>query len=319
MRRIFRVVRTSVVVLVIALALVELLLRLASVLLVRDPALAVAPPDDRVVILCVGDSHTWGLGEGYPATLARLLEERSARYRVINLGVPGSNTALLRQWLPAHLDRFRPAVVVVWSGVNNEWNRRGTEVWDEVGIRPLSRLRQALELSRTWRFIRVWRHQSDLQRLLEGDAPLVAPRMYTKPGDDPMRVGRRDVLGQEEVHFGVRGADLPTEQVARVTELDLRWLAARCHERGIPMVAIVYPLPGAAFRGANLGIERASTAPFPLVNGAEALGRFRARYGGPGDGAPRAFDPSIHPTQALYDEIAVLVLEVLDRERLLPP
>lgn len=108
------------------------------------------------------------------------------------------------------------------------------------------------------------------------------------------------------------------EEIARVTELDLRWLATECHERGVPMVAITYAAAGSWFLGANEGIERASTGSFPIVRGSDALARFAERYGLL-TLAPPLFDKSVHPTQILYDEIGAMVLETLDREHLLPP
>jgi hypothetical protein len=81
--------------------------------------------EQHQVLLCVADSHTWGLGMGYPARLAG----SSDRYRVINLGVPGTNTAQLRRRFADYLDRFRPRAVVIWAGVNNFWNQPDTELW----------------------------------------------------------------------------------------------------------------------------------------------------------------------------------------------
>src|SRR5688572_10206253 len=94
-----------------AVLTLEIGLQVASFVVAGDPSTRLAPAHDRIVVLCVGDSHTWGLGRGYPGALAELLAARSPGYHVVNLGVSGSNTAQLRLRFPAWLDTFRPAAV----------------------------------------------------------------------------------------------------------------------------------------------------------------------------------------------------------------
>lgn len=79
-------------------------------------------------ILCVGDSHTYGVkvakDESYPAQLQALLDQNKIAANVINAGIPGQNTSELRRAMPEYIARYRPAAVVVLSCSNNEWNRR---------------------------------------------------------------------------------------------------------------------------------------------------------------------------------------------------
>src|SRR5262249_41635390 len=105
-----------------AALLLELGLRLASLVVAGDPATRLSPGHDRTVILCAGDSHTWGQGKGYPAALAERLAARSPRYQVVNLGVPGSNTAQLRRRFPDWVHPFPPPGVVLLGGVNNRYD-----------------------------------------------------------------------------------------------------------------------------------------------------------------------------------------------------
>jgi len=87
------------------------------------------------VILCLGDSHTYGVkvepDESYPGQLQELLEENGYEAEVINAGVPGQNTSELRRRLPDLLDRYNPTVVVIMVAANNEWNRKDT-IWSDV-------------------------------------------------------------------------------------------------------------------------------------------------------------------------------------------
>lgn len=87
------------------------------------------------VILCLGDSHTYGAGvdeaESYPSRLEGILRGRGYGVRVVNLGAPGTNTSQIRRRLPGLLDAYEPAAVVVLAGVNNGWNRRDA-AWSDI-------------------------------------------------------------------------------------------------------------------------------------------------------------------------------------------
>ena len=88
-----------------------------------------------VTILCVGDSHTYGAPlareQSYPAQLQRALDEgfSSPRFEVVNLGVPGVNSAFVANRLERQILELRPHVVVAWVGWNNQWNALETEAW----------------------------------------------------------------------------------------------------------------------------------------------------------------------------------------------
>ena len=77
-------------------------------------------------ILCLGDSHTFGVGvpadRSYPAQLEQLLADRGLFVNVVNLGAPGTNTSQIRCHLPEWIQRFRPSAIVVLAGVNDGWN-----------------------------------------------------------------------------------------------------------------------------------------------------------------------------------------------------
>lgn len=77
-------------------------------------------------ILCVGDSHTYGLHvfkpHSYPALLQAALDPTGAQIGVMNYGVPGRNSAALRSELPRYLEAVRPDLVLVLVGFNDTWN-----------------------------------------------------------------------------------------------------------------------------------------------------------------------------------------------------
>ena len=136
-----------------SLALAEIGIRVAGILAPfgRDGSVE----GGHFVVLCVGDSHTWGNGRGYPRRLSQRLAALSKEYRVINLGVPGTNTAQLRNRFAAFLERYDPGLVVIWTGVNNRWNRSETEVWSEAEVAPASLTARALDEVRLLRLVRL--------------------------------------------------------------------------------------------------------------------------------------------------------------------
>lgn len=310
-------VGSAVLAIVAGLLAIELLLQGLHLATARE----VQPPadPDAVVVLCVGDSHTWGMGTGYPAALAAKLAQRSSRYHVVNLGVPGSNTAQLRRRFVDYLERFRPRVVILWSGINNSWNRSDAALWDAAG-EPDARSWTArlLDASRVVRFVRVWRHQRALDRAAADLGPLLAPALSHGP-DENRQTFRRDVMGVPDRQENTPSPPVAEAETTRVTAIDVAWLATTARAHGVLLLAITYPLGLAQFGAANAGIRAGAVeAGVGVVDANEALQRLKARLSAAGQDRS-LFDPSLHPTQEAYDEIGALVLERLDRDGLIDP
>ncbi len=85
---------------------------------------------DRTTVLCVGDSVTFGIGAtkefSYPAQLQNLLDQSTTgsneKYNVINRGWPGQNTARLLTRLEKYLQEFKPDIVTILIGAQNQAN-----------------------------------------------------------------------------------------------------------------------------------------------------------------------------------------------------
>ncbi len=305
----------------LALVLLEGALRVAGLVSSREGAVAGAG-GGTTVVLCIGDSHTWGNGEGIPARLAERLAERSAEYRVINLGVPGTNTAQHRKRFESYLDRFDPSLIVFWGGLNNVWNRTESETWTtEAGAGEVSTWRALVDEIRILRFLRVWRHQSELNEILADGSSYVVPEISGE--ETPFRKVREQKLsGAGDTFVNLRADDasyLDSELVARATAGDLAWMIERASERGVPVLPITYPHETSHYRDVNLGIRWAARdTKVPVVVGSEARARLVRRRRVEGGKPPGLFDRTAHPTQALYDEIADLALEKIDENDLLP-
>ncbi|MEM7199155.1 MAG: GDSL-type esterase/lipase family protein [Planctomycetota bacterium] len=99
-----------------------------------------AGSDDARVILCVGDSYTWGLGAtdasgSYPQQLAaRLQEAGHGDWTVVNGGWPGTNSNGLVAALGEKLAQNRPDIVCLLVGANDAWSRPA--LWDGTAAAP---------------------------------------------------------------------------------------------------------------------------------------------------------------------------------------
>ncbi|MCA8943987.1 MAG: SGNH/GDSL hydrolase family protein, partial [Planctomycetes bacterium] len=118
------------VVTIVSLLLLELTLQVLALFVAwsnEAPAIGSTAAGDRLV-LCVGDSFTWGQGasaEGsYPSQLADLLTDATdAHWVVANRGKPGRNSAQAVRVIDDALRASQPAVVCLMVGVNDQWSR----------------------------------------------------------------------------------------------------------------------------------------------------------------------------------------------------
>lgn len=111
---------------VLALLLTEAGLRRLALLMQHREAPSASSAHFRV--LCVGDSFTFGLGsenhKGYPEHLQEMLESRlgEGASSVFNRGVPGYNSSMVADRLPAWIEETRPNLLILLVGHNNSWN-----------------------------------------------------------------------------------------------------------------------------------------------------------------------------------------------------
>lgn len=113
-------------------------------------------------ILCVGDSHTFGIGAGrpedaWPAGVERRLREArpDLDVRVTNAGVPGSNSAEAEAVARGYLaGEDPPDVVVFLAGLNDSWNLAGNRLLVEAEGGGARRAWSALDRLRTFRLLR---------------------------------------------------------------------------------------------------------------------------------------------------------------------
>lgn len=300
LRRSARAAGTLLVVVLLASALAEVALQAAS-LFARDRAGAGWRPGAMYKVLCVGDSHTYGAGEpeqdSYPAQLQLFLDARaSGRYAVLNLGVPGMNTAQVLQRLPVLVARFHPDMVVVWAGVNDAWNEADVTSasggWRKVldGIATRSRL---------YRLVRVWLHDRRLER---DTAPELAREgtRFVAESDRAMHSDSPQTLRWGGVIERIQGEPRPLTVDARMEQratADYTAMVEYTRGAGVPIVLVMYPLNLGAYGAANRALRAvADTTRVPLIDSPSALLRVPP--------AERQWGWAAHPTRAIYGEIA---------------
>ncbi len=140
----------------LALALIEVALRVVSPLLA---GLRGGANDADFTVLCVGDSHTYGLHLpapfSYPAQLQGKLDPEGRTIGVLNYGVPGRNSAALLRELPRYLEENVPDVVCILVGYNDSWNFDGETASGRDDASSIGRAASALRTVRLVRLLRL--------------------------------------------------------------------------------------------------------------------------------------------------------------------
>lgn len=267
----------------------------------------------RYRVLCVGDSHTWGAGverdESYPGHLQRILDElRPGLFQVMNLGVPGMNTAQLRKRVPEWFSRHEPDLLVVWAGVNNAWNTAEVE---DAPTSFLAWLDRQLLRSRVYRLGRVRFHDRKLERYAlqrpeDGTWNVVGRR--GPPGPTDLHIVRHD--GVVDVFEHQKSAS-DLSRVQRQSVSDLLAITRYAQTASVRVILLTYPLASSTFIPANRAMCEASRRfEAALVHSAESLMRVPVE--------DREWLWALHPGSAIYQEIARdVAASILDP--LLPP
>lgn len=227
-----------------ALVLLELALQLAAPIYraVAGRGEGRLAADAPLTVLCVGDSHTFGLNMpqlcSYPERLSVLLGQRfDAPVAVVNRGVPGHNSAQVVAALPDDLQQVRPDVVLILAGINDTWNRDaegGGSDW--LGRLRLVRLARVLLAGVTSPHFEV---RSDAQ------GRIVVDRGH---GEQPVNMGAGAI--------GVRAGD----ELAAAVQAQLRRALALVREDGARPVLMTYAESAGDFATVNRAVRELAAA-----------------------------------------------------------
>ncbi len=278
--------------LLLTLVVLELALRVAPFLMPGPRGGADAP----FRILCVGDSHTYGLGlppvAAYPAQLQARLDAAGGTIGVKNYGVPGRNSGALLRELPRYLDDVRPDVVIVLVGFNDAWN---FDAAPEAAASAAERVRRFFRELRLVRMVRLvlFRETTDAPRIVVEDGRTF---VIENGGKRPAGVGGK-------AFGGVEGEAL----AARVSD-NLDRITALVRDRGARLVFLDYAFEGqATFTTLNETLRAAAKRlDVPMCEIAIPFRDEIARVG-----ADKLFFEDGHPTGMGYSRVADLVAERL--------
>ena len=258
-------------------------------------------------VLCLGDSHTYGLyfpaEKAYPIRLEALWAARgeTPSLEVLNLGLPGTNSSSLVRILPDLLDTFSPELVLVMVGTNDYWTAPL-----KIGEVQASLASFAKHHSKLYKLFRLIRHGSKSARveLILDPAP-----SFEQGATNRIRAGDRE--------FAVKWSRIGEAEGRGAPELyaNLERLLAQAREGGARLILLTYPsrvgFPASASRVIR---EVAATVGAPLVDVAEA---FEAQCRDVSC-HELLIENDQHPREAGHELIAETLLDALPRLLALP-
>ncbi len=263
---------------------------------------------DAPVILCLGDSHTYGAGvsesEAYPARLEKKLAREGFRVEVVNLGAPGTNTSEIRRKLPGWMETYDPVCVIVLAAVNNSWNHRfaaWSDAQDGLPVSAASRLKEEL---------------GDRIMILRGINVLLHRLEWARAPEE----AARDRSGRTIIHSKRKDGPAPGENIGRARR-DLTDIihTIRSH-RAVPVLMTYVSDKDYTFTGCNpLMRKLARENKVPLADNDKALQKHITKPDGSPDQKSREklFFPDMHPRAAAYELIAENLYNTLSKNGVL--
>ncbi len=142
----------------LSLASFELALRLGGALYRSASAPPNAVRKEGSLIICAGDSITWGVGGySYPSQLQERLDRDAGpgQFQVLNMGVPGITSSDLVERLTREIPDKHPKLIIIMTGINDRWNGNSPDVNIE-RIGRLRRIDQWLLRLKTYKFFKAF-------------------------------------------------------------------------------------------------------------------------------------------------------------------
>lgn len=290
------------------------------------------------LVLCHGDSNTFGLyltaERSYPAQLEGLLRERyRPDARVVNCGLPGKTTWIVRQQLAEDMARYTPRAVVLLAGINDCWALRPDPAELEAGPdeAPAAEASPGFFASlRTVKLARILLSRADQEA---ADSGSEAPDGPDDPaaqldGQQAIWVDPEDIQKLEGTEREIAATDrtgavrpfrlvggLPgAEEYQRWIEED--WVAAAelIRSRDAVPILLCYPSEKGVFPAVNEAVVRAAeSSGARLVDARAAFARAEAQVG-----REALLYEDGHPTELGYSILARLVLQALEEEGVVP-
>ena len=272
-----------------SLVAMEFTLQLASLAVGAVASRRAVSPGEGAVVLCVGDSHTYGLPlpeqESYPSQLQVQLDAAygDGTFRVVNLGIPSVNSGFVLNRLERQIVQFEPKLIIVWVGINNLWNAVEMQAGADVSLG--------------------WRRQLQHSKLFR----LASIAWFSSTGHQYDDEGRSGWFEGEAAPSGVARGRPKLPNPGPALERDLVAMGELSATFDVPMLLVGYPL--ASQQEISRAIERASgRLGAPFVPSAADYARARSAGHAITDLVDERAGP--HPSAVLYG----FVVESLMRE-----
>ena len=274
----YRAVRYVLFTAVTVLVFGEITLRIIGAALYPpiEKAVQALQDSDSFKILCLGDSHTYGMDApkhlSYPRQLANLLnnqETREVSYEVANLGVPGFNSseALLHLKEVMLKKEIRPDLVIFGAGHNNSHNLRHSRIWKDESMKtasPEKQLRHLLEHAKVYRLGRIT--MFNLKRMVQDpdEEFIFNPKLADK-----------EILTSWLTRDLEETMELVREAGGRVLFMNY-YFSWDYINRSLEYMEKTHGIPYVDVRGFRMGIGRGLTGPtgHPNEKGYAAIARF---------------------------------------------
>jgi lysophospholipase L1-like esterase len=240
------------------LVLLEVVLQIGALVVwhTRRDAPEAPPREGERVVLCIGDSFTYGIGStrsalAYPAQLQHILRRAGhGDLRVVSCAWPGRHSREALELVDGQLAEFKPELVYVLVGLNDQWAKPELLTLPELGEESRADGREAsftLEW-RTGRFI-VWAFGRLTAPAAVGSAPPVEPTRAAAAvdeGDSERREEAAVTQGEPEITDGWQAVKLREPDLAeRIWEQDLQENPEGAHHSRAGLV-YVYAAKGEA-------------------------------------------------------------------------
>ena len=257
-------------------------------------------------MLLLGDSIPYGsgveAGEAFPARLQELLDERTPqRFSIVNLAVPGMNSAQLRALLASRAARYDPDVVIAMIGANNA--RNASEMAGEVPPAWTAMFRGAGHHSALVRLLRSPSRASERTPPVANGRRQVAEVTNCRGNECEARSTWRLRHGHAVEVIEMRQDDEQDwDTAAERARSDFRWMHRWLQSAGIPLVLVRYPHDGVLpFSRPNQVLAELANAGVASVETPPAFER-----------SPGGWVDLLHPGPELHLEIARELVSVLE-------
>jgi lysophospholipase L1-like esterase len=252
-------------------------------------------------VLCLGDSHTYGLwverSQAYPQQLEAVWNERglSPKLEVVNVGVPGTNSSRVLRELPQMLETLDPDTLIVLVGGNDFWTL--PVPLDDSPPRESFLQRHSLLYRLYYLFKRGREAAAEPEVILDPNAKI------TGEGRHKIRVGDREIemgfeAGQSSRSGGLGGLRRNLERIVQLAR-----------DRNRTLYLMTYPSKQNPYITASMVIQQvARETGTPLIDLLEVFAKVC-----PKTDCPDTVFPDGHPKPAGYRIVAEAIAEQLAR------